>query len=80
MMSGAVIMGRMARRRLPAVGTRNLAEMPGNRSLIELVRFTLDDRDGILGTFAEACPQPVAEIISGKDRFPVDDPDGTFRT
>lgn len=54
-------------------------EVPCHRILVKLVGYPLDNRDGVLGALAETGPQSVTEIVGGKYRLAVNDPDGPFR-
>jgi hypothetical protein len=53
--------------------------VPCHGIFIKLVGCPLDNRDGVLRALAEACPQPVTEVIGGKYRLAVNDLYGPFR-
>ena len=60
--------------------TLNTLDVLHGGFFVERHRLPLDDRNGIVRTFAQAGPQPVAEQIGDEFRFAIDDLDGPFGT
>ena len=49
-----------------------------HRFFVELIGFTFDNGQSVGGTFADAGPQPVTEIVGNNLGLAVDDIEGPF--